>query len=160
MAAVQRGQEKILSNIKYVKGNLFELAPARSYLPHACNCQGVWGAGIAIEFRKRFPKACAEYVRVCMSYESEVNIGTAYQCSDSIICLFTSEDYGKNSDSKKDILKNTERSLDDFFKYRNEGISTIHMPKINSGLFRVPWEETEEILKKFDGKLSFVVYEL
>lgn len=144
-----------MSNIKYVKGNLFELAPKGAYLAHACNCQGVWGSGIAVEFRKRFPEAYLKYVDLCINH-SEFLSGK-FADEGLIIMLFTSFDYGKNKDSVSVILNNTESALK---MMSRTSIKELHMPKINSGLFGVPWEETEAILKKFDGKLSFVVYEL
>jgi predicted NUDIX family NTP pyrophosphohydrolase len=36
-------------------------------------------------------------------------------------------------------------------------IREIHMPKINSGLFKVPWEQTETVLKQFP-EITFYVY--
>lgn len=148
-----------MSNITYVKGDLFELAPKGAYLAHACNCQGVWGSGIAVEFRKRFPRAYADYVKCCLYWsDPESILGDALDLSNNIIALMTSRDYGANKDSKEEILESTEEALKDFCRYTEN--ETLHMPKINSGLFGVPWEETEAILKKFDGKLKFVVYEL
>lgn len=149
-----------MSNITYVKGNLFELAPKGAYLAHASNCQGVWGSGIAVEFRKRFPRAYSQYVEVCTTWTPEQNIGDAYELDSKVVALMTSKDYGSGRDSKEDILENTEAALQDFTRYQEDEGLVLHMPKINSGLFGVPWEETEAILKKFDGKLSFVVYEL
>lgn len=144
-----------MSNITYVKGDLFELAPKGAYLAHACNCQGVWGSGIAVEFRKRFREEYTKYVDLCSTY-GEYLLGK-FSDHENVICLYTSFDYGQNKDSISDILKNTESALE---MMQNTPIKELHMPKINSGLFGVPWEETEAILKKFDGKLKFVVYEL
>lgn len=143
------------SNITYVKGDLFELAPKGAYLAHACNCQGVWGSGIAVEFRKRFPDEYKDYVDLSLTYD-EFLVGK-FKDFGQVVCLFTSYDYGQNKDSVSNILKNTESGLK---MISNTPIKELHMPKINSGLFGVPWEETEAILKKFDGKLKFVVYEL
>ncbi|SSD61619.1 related to ADP-ribose 1''-phosphate phosphatase [Saccharomycodes ludwigii] len=36
----------------------------------------------------------------------------------------------------------------------------LEMPKINSGIFGVPWEETELILEKLKYNVEFTVYEL
>lgn len=149
-----------MSNITYVKGDLFELAPKGAYLAHACNCQGVWGSGIAVEFRKRFPVSYVEYVKQCINWSPEAIVGDALELHDNVVALLTSKDYGQNKDSVEQILSATEESLKDFCMYREDEGLTLHMPKINSGLFGVPWEETEAILKKFDGKLKFVVYEL
>ncbi|KAJ5826610.1 hypothetical protein N7447_003373 [Penicillium robsamsonii] len=48
-------------------GDLFN-APNGAALIHACNCQGVWGAGIARSFRKRYPAAYEIYRNHCLIY--------------------------------------------------------------------------------------------
>ncbi|BFZ53479.1 ADP-ribose 1''-phosphate phosphatase [Savitreella phatthalungensis] len=50
--------------VKHVKGDLFS-APRGSILLHACNCQGVWGGGIAAAFKKRYPNAYTIYRDHC-----------------------------------------------------------------------------------------------
>lgn len=50
--------------IKYIKGSLFD-APEGYILTHACNAQGVWGSGIAKEFKKRKPLAFKNYNLFC-----------------------------------------------------------------------------------------------
>lgn len=102
-------------------------------------------------------------------------------------CLFTSSFGGTSHDSSESILRYTKLSLDDMlmkldgnqrieqdevnvfatkfmknvqwkmdtpiFQYR------IEMPKINSGIFGVPWELTEQVLALYDDK-EFTVYTL
>ncbi|KAH0158321.1 hypothetical protein KCU67_g7558, partial [Aureobasidium melanogenum] len=48
------------------KGDLFD-APPNTLLLHACNCVGSWGAGIALAFKKRYPKHFAVYEAYCKS---------------------------------------------------------------------------------------------
>ncbi len=145
-----------MSNIKYVTGDLFELAPKDAYLAHAVNCQGVWGSGIAVQFRKKYPSAYKMYVDMCLEFGSH-NAGHG-DVFGKVVCLYTSRDYGSKKDTKKRILDYTRVSLN-MITLENPEVKELHMPKINSGLFGVPWEETEAILKELDGKLSFVVYE-
>lgn len=56
-------------------GDIFS-APPNSVLIHACNCQGSWGAGIAEEFKKRYPGAYKEYAAHCKKNMAEDLIGT------------------------------------------------------------------------------------
>jgi ADP-ribose 1''-phosphate phosphatase len=77
-------------------------------------------------------------------------------------CLFTSSGYGSRVDDKELILLNTEKALKELFLFAKDfGINTIHSPKFNSGLFRVPWPETEAVLKRLlpDG-ITWTVWEL
>lgn len=147
--------------IEYRKGNLFS-APTGSILAHACNCQKTWGAGIAREFRIRFKGAFRYYRIYCVM----MTPGRAVLINDRgfiICCLFTSYGYGKFVDSTDSILKNTKSSLIEALgKASSLGKSEIHMPKINSGKFGVPWVKTEEVilcvLKDFPG-MKIIVWD-
>ncbi|KAJ5458662.1 hypothetical protein N7475_010050 [Penicillium sp. IBT 31633x] len=56
-----------MSFIRESPGDLFD-APNGAALIHACNCQGAWGAGIAREFRNRYPAAYEIYRKHCLQY--------------------------------------------------------------------------------------------
>ena len=139
--------------ITYSKGNLFH-APRGVYLAHACNCRGKWGAGVAHEFRNRFPNSYKEYQRYC---RLGAKPGDIFICSEEsgyqVICLFTSESYGSSVDAADSILEATKQASSKFPIDK-----PIHMPKINSGLFKVPWELTEEILRNLHQDIT--VWEL
>lgn len=155
--------------IKYIEDDLFN-APQDQLLVHACNCRGVWGSGVAKEFNARFNIEYNLYNRLCDDiygkyliedpipgkkrgvYSSHL-LGTA-AILNRVGCLFTSFDYGINVDSPEEIVKNTEKALTDLI---SKTTMKIAMPKINSGLFKVPWEQTEEILKQFPH-VEFYVY--
>lgn len=131
--------------IVYHKGDLFELAPKDAYLAHACNCQATWGSGIALQFKEKFPDAFEEYKDLCSRFAPEVIEGMSYVCVNNVVVLLTSINYGSKVSEPKVILNNTKNALDSLDKK----VTEIWMPKINSGLFKVPWEDTEKILNKF-----------
>ena len=146
-----------MSNITTVKGNLFD-APKGSIIIHACNCRGVWGSGIAAEFARRFPKARDLYAKICQEKGPSL-AGTCLliPAGDYVIgCLFTSRGYANSVDKPQKILENTEKAIEDLIRQNVEN-RPLHTCKINSGLFRVPWNDTKDILKK-SGK-EFTVYD-
>ncbi|KAJ5779989.1 Appr-1-p processing [Penicillium paradoxum] len=51
--------------IRESPGDLFD-APNGAALIHACNCQGLWGAGLARKFRDRYPAAYEIYRKHCL----------------------------------------------------------------------------------------------
>ncbi|KAJ5382226.1 hypothetical protein N7517_000137 [Penicillium concentricum] len=53
--------------VQETPGDLFD-APNGAALIHACNCQGVWGAGIARAFHGRYPGAYEIYRTHCLIY--------------------------------------------------------------------------------------------
>lgn len=133
--------------ITYKKGSLFQ-APEGSALLHACNTKGKWGSGVAAEFSRRFPDAYKLYNRHCLNNTNL--LGKSFVIEDKnykIVCLFTSKDYSSRVDSPEQILKATQTSLDHLF-VKNPSLLNIHSPKINSGLFKTPWEGTEEAILK------------
>lgn len=129
-------------NLIYQKKCLFT-APQGSFLGQSCNALGDWGAGIALQFKEKFPHSFLEQRKIC----SGQVLGQSF-CTEEkgykVVSLFTSRGYGKNKSSNEEILKNTRKSLIDFFSKDNR--NHLYIPKINSGLFNVPWEMTEIVI--------------
>lgn len=141
--------------MKYRTGDLFD-APKGSYLAHACNCTGRWGSGIALQFRQKFPKSYKQYHEFCKS--RKVKPGEVLICDEEngyrVVCLFTSRGWGETVDKPRKIVDAT--------KYAIGKLPTdapIHMPKINSGLFNVPWEHTAILFFDYDD-IDITVWEL
>jgi len=129
-------------SIKHIQGDLFNIAPVGSYLAHACNAKGVWGAGIASHFRHKYPDDYTVYSNAVL------NPGGVLITPNKIICLVTSNDYGRNKDSVDQIIKNTTKSLMGLASILPKD-STVYSPKFNSGLFNVPWHKTESLIASF-----------
>lgn len=147
-----------MNKIIYKKMSLFD-APEGSILAHACNAKGVWGSGIAKEFKIRYPELYQEYRKYCEYYlglNSSMATGQFLQLDGKhkILCLITSADYGDQKDSPEKILVNTTLALSNYLHDPDYNI-TIYSNKFNSGLFNVPWENTEYIINKF---LNYYTY--
>lgn len=134
--------------LTYIKGDLFKLAPKEAYLVHACNAQGVWGAGIAKTFKDKFPEDYKEYKAACRKREKDP--GYSIITKNKIICLITSEDYGHAVSDPDEILVNTQFALENIYVHSKLPENAIvYSNKFNSGLFGVPWQHTEFLLKCF-----------
>lgn len=139
--------------ILYLKQSLFD-QPEGLYLAHGCNAQGVWGSGIAVSFKENYPNSMKEYSSFCIknNRQSGVHLIT----KENVVCLITSWGYANFVDSKEKILANTRLAVESFLKeyvQRNDN-KPIYSNKFNSGLFKVPWEETEAILKELTEKYN------
>lgn len=145
--------------LSYEKISLFEV-PKDSMLVHGCNAQGVWGAGIAAKFKSRFPSAFESYNAYCKDMMTDSpGKGAAGKALISfgengyfVGCLVTSVNYGERKDPPSKIIAQTYLALDDFFnEYFRLGFTgkPIYSNKFNSGMFNVPWEETEKALRYF-----------
>jgi hypothetical protein len=63
--------------IIFVSGDLFA-DPSLDGLAHGCNCVGAMGAGIAMEFRRRYPEMYLQYKKHCDS--GDFVPGTVFVC--------------------------------------------------------------------------------
>jgi len=63
-------------------------------------------------------------------------------------CMVTSYNYGVNVDPPHMIVEATATAAAELIRLASMQGKEIHSPKINSGLFRVPWEQTEAVLIK------------
>ena len=135
----------------YQKGDLFSIVgtfpDSNVYLAHACNCMGAWGAGIAAQFKELFPQDYEEYRNYCLS--TIVRPGSVLTTSNNVICMFTSTHYSpKRRDSVELIEDATFECLDMMASGLPHG-AKIYSPKINAGLFQVPWAHTERKIETF-----------
>jgi ADP-ribose 1''-phosphate phosphatase len=148
-----------MSNIVTIKGSLFS-APKGSIIIHACNTKGMWGSGIAKAFAQLFPDARNIYAKTCQEKGASL-LGTCLIIPSRdyyIGCLFTSKNYGQYVDKPDKILLATRLAIADLILQNGKGLNLpMHMCKINSGLFNVPWSDTKKILKE-TGK-DFTVYD-
>lgn len=131
--------------IVHRNGSLFN-APPGSILVHAVSTKSVWGSGIAKQFKAKFPESFKFYTEMCTE-EGEKLLGVNIYCPEEngyyVYNLVTSVDYGDKKDPPEEILKATRTAL----TFLLEDTSwPIHSCKFNSGLFGVPWEDTEKVL--------------
>lgn len=134
-----------MGRVIYIKGSLFQ-APRRSVLVHACNCQGVWGGGIAAEMARHFPDAYDSYRAFCVKDLPRPGaIKLCFERDYVIGNILTSFDLGGNVDTPNMIIEATERALNRLRIFTN---APMYSNRFNSGLFKVPWERTEAVIKR------------
>jgi len=142
--------------LEYKKQSLFD-APKHSIIIHSCNAQGVWGAGIAAEFKKRYPYSYSGYYEQCKEDYNVLGTGDL-SWNDTredhwVGWIIVSSGYGKSLDSQDSINVNTTLALfnlcKNIYSYhpKSQTTITVYSNKFNSGLFGIPWEGTEFILK-------------
>ncbi|CCC67580.1 hypothetical protein NCAS_0A10220 [Naumovozyma castellii] len=167
-----------MSIIRYITGDILKPKPYPRIIIHSCNCNGSWGGGIAYQLAVKYPEAETVYMNHCTKYGSKL-LGSSllipsFKDSDVLIaCLFTSSFGGSSHDHSSSILRYTEEAINDLINtIATEKGGPIYgaelqkplteyeleLPKINSGIFGVPWELTEQVLKKYTGNISFNVY--
>ncbi|MBD3355306.1 phosphatase [Candidatus Woesearchaeota archaeon] len=129
--------------IEYIKGDLFDAET--DALAHGCNTIGKMNAGIAKEFKKRFPEMYEDYKARCRkglflpgkgyifkNYKKPhiINLGT--QCDEGASIYYVEKSLGWLYDSYKEI-----------------GLKDVAIPKIASGLGGLEWPDVEKVLKDY-----------
>lgn len=136
--------------------SLFD-APEDNIIIHACNAQGKWRSGIAKEFKKQYKLSYKDYKVHCKKHSNVC--GTAEMSNlhleetHWVGWIITSNGESNDKDNKELIKINTTLALKDlcqnlYNKCRGTYNIDIYSNKFNSGLFEVPWEESELILKR------------
>ncbi|AYV75869.1 MAG: hypothetical protein Terrestrivirus3_138 [Terrestrivirus sp.] len=127
-----------------IKGDLFEIIKNKNYaLAHCVGNDFIMGAGIAVEFKKR-------YGQQKLLIESSNGVGTCSKIYDKdenrYIFYLVTKPYSRTS---KPTYASMENSLTDMFKQIKElGITKIAMPKIGCGLDGLDWNKVKEIIHK------------
>lgn len=84
--------------IQTVSGDIFVNAYAAQAFAHGCNFQGSMGAGIAKEFKARYPEMFEAYRQRCKADPRKLNLGDALLWKEAeqpwVFNLGTQEAYG------------------------------------------------------------------
>lgn len=163
--------------VTHKKMSLFD-APKESIIVHACNSQGVWGSGIAKAFKERYFESFKEYNFFCNMANQQRGTATGRASLSSfheqephwVGWIVTSHNYGELKDPPELIKIHTTLALHEFCQkvytaHSREEYPTIdvYSNKFNSGLFGVPWEDSELILKtvlKDFKRINWIVCEV
>lgn len=134
---------------EFRKGDMLKNMNTEDIFVHACNCKGVWGRGIAKQFKSEFSDAFEQYRNFCMMPDTRPGDACiveerGYQ----IGCLITSNGYGKLTDDPKKIIVNTHRAVIDLLDQIKTSEVRIQSNVFNSGLFGVPWKHTQKVLER------------
>lgn len=147
--------------IKYVSGNIFD--SEAKVLVNPVNCDGVMGAGLALQFKKRYPESFEIYRQACLN--QQVAIGAKllitqdeYQGVPITIVHFPT----KNDWRKVSKMEYIETGLQ---KLKEEIIAqqwqSIAIPKIGCGIGSLEWRAVKYKIKAIlsDLDANIFVYE-
>lgn len=134
---------------------------------HGCNCKGMFGAGIALQIKRRFPYAYAAYKQIevedglsmgCLSY-AEVAPGKF------IVNACTQDDFGTDRRQVNYeavavcFEKVSELALDIQVERKLAVPPTVYFPQIGAGLAGGNWEIISKIIEEsVDKTIPLVLY--
>lgn len=147
--------------IEFRSGDIFDSDV--DALVNTVNCEGVMGRGIALQFKKRFPKNFVAYAKACS--EGEVRPGrmfvydTGRLTSPRYIINFPTKRQWRNKSRMEDI----ESGLDALIQFiREKEIHSVAIPPLGSGLGGLDWKRVKARMLRALSVLedvSVVVYE-
>lgn len=131
-------------NINIIRGNLF--TSKCQTLVNTVNCVGVMGAGIAVEFRLRYPKMYSRYVEICQKKLMDVGQLWLYKSSERWILNFPTKKHWKNPSQVKFLELGLQKFVD---TYREKEITSIAFPLLGTQHGGIPQEKSLEIMKNY-----------
>lgn len=138
--------------IKIIKGNLF--TSKAQTLINTVNTLGVMGAGIALEFRLRYPDMYEKYVELCKQKQIKIGKLWLYKSNDHWILNFPTKDDWKD-DSKIEYL---EKGLQKFVDtYKEKGITSVAFPVLGANHGNIDEETSIDVMKKYLGNCDIPI---
>ncbi|MGM1051019.1 MAG: macro domain-containing protein [Pseudomonadota bacterium] len=139
-------------SLNIIRGNIF--TSNCQTIVNTVNCVGAMGAGIALEYRLRYPDMYKKYTKLCE--ENRINIGMLwiYKSPDRWILNFPTKKHWKYP-SKHAYLH---AGLNKFVAtYKDKGIISIAFPLLGADKGGIPQEESLEIMESYLADLDIDV---
>lgn len=131
-------------SLKIITGNIF--TTNCQTIVNTVNCVGVMGAGIALEFRLRYPDMHERYIELCEKNKIDIGLLWIYKSSEKWILNFPTKKHWKYP-SKKEYLH---YGLEKFVStYKEKGITSIAFPLLGSDRGGIPQEESLSIITQY-----------
>lgn len=122
------------------------------------NCVGVMGKGIALEFKKRYPKMYNDYVEKCNLRLVKTGIPYIYDNGDGTTILnFPTKDHWRSPSRLSYVVEGLDWFLDNYEKL---GITSIAFPPLGCGNGGLTWDVVGPIMyQKLNGlPISIEIY--
>ena len=127
-------------------------------LVNTVNCVGVMGKGIALEFKKRYPKMYREYMAMCEN--GHIRPGKPYYYEDAegnSVLNFPTKDHWRSPSKLSYIIDGLQWFRDNYDKL---GITSIAFPPLGCGNGGLSWNVVGPLMYQYlhDLEIDIVVY--
>lgn len=143
--------------IEWKTGNILDAAgePYHSIVIPV-NLQGVLGAGLARQFRDRFPDAARDYIHACRNTRIPRVMGRYWYSRGNDFIFFPTKDHWIDKSNLQNIID----CIDDMITENAvcEEYSKISFPKIGCGLGGLRWEDVRPHIIRFADAFSGTTY--
>lgn len=120
------------------------------------NCMGVMGAGIALEFKLRYPEMYEDYVVRCKNSMVKIGEPYLYIAKDGTKIVNFPTKYHWRYPSKIEWIK---MGLEYFVQhYKEWNIKSIAFPKLGTNAGKLPWSQVKAVMVEYLKKVDIPVY--
>jgi O-acetyl-ADP-ribose deacetylase (regulator of RNase III) len=134
--------------LKHMKSNDDMFASSCQTIVNPVNCVGVMGAGLALQFRKRYPAMYDDYVEKC-KFEY-VKPGFPYLWIDDRTGKYIVNFPTKRHWVESSVMNVIETGLYHFVdSYKAWGITSVAFPALGSGCGGLRWREVEDLMELY-----------
>lgn len=141
----------------FLKGDIFHTDGLTAFA-HAVNCAGTMDAGVAVAFKKRWPRMFDEYAARCA--DGRLHLGDVFVWSegDEVVYNMAIQEHWK-ARSKLAAFK---RALEKTVELATEGrVPRVGLPRIGAGLGGLEWLRVKSVLNDVGGEtdVELMVFE-
>src|SRR5689334_19885892 len=117
------------TEVKYINGNIF--TSKYQTLVNTVNCVGIMGAGIALEFKYRYPEMFEKYVKHCKEHLIQIGKLSIYEVpnKDQKVLNFPTKNDWKHPSKYEYLTKGLEKFLN---IYREKKITSVAFPLLGA----------------------------
>jgi len=110
------------------------------------NCVGVMGAGLALEFRLRYPEMYLKYVALCEQKKLDIGLLWLYKGKEKMILNFPTKKHWKFP-SKEEFLHAGLRKF--VATYKEKGLNSVAFPMLGADRGGIDSEVSLEIMRSY-----------
>lgn len=143
--------------VHFVKGDIFATEGLRAF-GHGCNCAGAMGAGIAIEFRRRWPRMYEEYAARCADGRFGLGDVFVWTEGDATVYNLGTQEHWRKKAQLPALAKALRRMVE---MASLAGIERVGLPRIGAGLGGLDWMRVKRVLGEVgaETKVTLTVFE-
>lgn len=141
-----------MQNISIVDGNIFR--STCQTLVNTVNCVGIMGAGIALEFRLRYPDMFAQYVQLCADGRLDVGRLWVYKAPERWVLNFPTKKHWKYPSKPQYLHQGLEKFVT---TYEARGVTSAAFPLLGASHGGLAPEESLAIMQHYLGQCAIPI---
>jgi O-acetyl-ADP-ribose deacetylase (regulator of RNase III) len=141
----------------FSKGDLFATPGVRAYA-HGCTTNGTMDAGVAVAFKKRFPRMFEDYAARCADGRFHLGDVIVWSEGDEVVYNLGIQEHWKTK-ARVPALSRALRRMVQLAEHAS--VARIGLPRIGAGLGGIDWPRVKSVLAEVgaETKVELVVFE-